>query len=63
LWIINENGKREPFDVRATRVLVGPGSGFHSLDEPLEGTFAGCFIVPAHLNHFITCAKAQQFRK
>lgn len=51
IWFKNENDKAEPFDVRPARVLVNTAEG----EKPTT--------VKAHLPHFVTCAKAENFKK
>jgi len=60
LWMLNENGKREPFDAKVSRVLV---YGLIVDSETQKAEEAPCQIDKGHLPHFVTCPKADQFRK
>lgn len=63
MWIVNENGKKEPFDAKATRMLRLAGDGdpdktIVAFVEP-EVKFK---VVAGHINHFVTCPQHDQFR-
>ena len=63
-WIKNENGKAEPFDAKPTRMLrvagdVDPDGHPHVFLEP--GKI--CQVQAGHINHFLTCPKAAEFRQ
>lgn len=63
LWIKNERGRAEPFDATPTRImrLAGdrdPNGTTLAFVEP-EKLFE---VVSGHLNHFLTCPQANQFR-
>ncbi len=69
LWIKNENGKPEPFDARTVRVLhvegdKCPGGSIFGVGDavsPVAGR--DCELDSAHLPHFVSCPKADQFRR
>lgn len=63
LWIKNPAGKAEPFDAQPTRILRvegdrdADGTPVHFLEE---GKLFQ--VVTGHVNHFVTCPKANDFR-
>jgi fructosamine-3-kinase len=58
LWIKNENRKAEPFDAKETRVLLA------EIEEVTGGCILGAWrIKPGHINHFLTCRRAKDFRE
>lgn len=71
-WIVNENRKKEPFDRRPTRFLSFIGTTNHTpvvSDGPIVGRRVDengdqiAVIRKGHLNHFITCKRAKNFKR
>lgn len=71
LWIKNEKGKAEPFDAAVRRVLhvesdPQPGGskfGVGNAGQPWASPAGEWELDVAHLPHFITCPKRDQFKK
>lgn len=71
LWIKNEHGKPEPFDAALRRVLHvehdrmpgGATFGVGHKGEPWASPAGEWELDTAHLPHFITCPKRDQFRR
>ena len=60
-FVKNENGKAEPFDRKPRRVLA---LAVDAVPDLLHITRKEKWVIAtAHYNHFVTCPKADQFRK
>lgn len=60
LWIRNENGKAEPFDAKATRILVLPADVGES---PFGERDTKAIVMKGRIGHFVTCPHADSHRR